>query len=429
MTLNILIKNIDILTCDDEVGDIKNGFVGIKDGYINFVDRDNAREFEANKIIDGKDKILMPGLINTHGHSAMTIFRNYAGDLPLEEWLFKYIIPKESALEEEDIYYGTMLGIAEMIKSGTTTFTDMYYHMEQVANAVSESGIRSNITKSAVILSSQKEDLKGASDYYKKWNKALNDRIRVSLEIHSTYLFTEELLRATANLARELGAGIHIHLLETLWERDEMYRRFGMDSVELCEKCGIFEVPVTAAHCVHLTDDNIDVLAKKGVNVAHNPTSNLKLGSGIARIPDMIKKGINVTLGTDGVASNNNLNMFEEINLAALIHKGINKDPTVIGAKQAIYMGTVNGAKAVGFGNQIGKVKEGMKADLLILDTREPHLCPMNDMSAAIVYSAQASDVETVIVDGEILMENRCLKTIDIEKVKYKVRECAKRIL
>lgn len=434
--MNILLKNINIITADIENKFIKNGYIGIRDGLIEFItnSHNETNNFNAEKIIDGKNKLVMPGLVNTHTHCAMTLLRNFADDLALEEWLFKRVFPAESRLTSEDVYWGTLLGISEMIMSGTTTFADMYLHMDEVAKAVAGSGIRANLSKSPLRFnvgekSQTVDETDGCLEYYKNWNNSSNGRIKVYIEVHSAYLFDENSLKNSSDLAKELGTGIQIHLLETLREREESFKKYGVDAAEACLKCGIFDVPVIAAHCVHLSDIDIEILKLKNVNVAHNPTSNLKLASGIARIPYMIDKGINVALGTDGTASNNNLNMFEEMNLAALIHKGENRNPTLISAEQAISMATANGANAVGFGGEIGCIKKGMKADLIILDTDKPHFYPLNNPLSAVVYSAQGSDVKTVIIDGEIVMEKRELKTIDFEKVKWKVNAIADRIL
>jgi len=431
---NILIKNIDIITADKDNEFISNGQILISGGIIEFAGKGEIPEnLLPDKIIDGKNKLAMPGLINAHTHSGMTLLRNYANDLALEDWLYKKIFPAEARIEEEDIYWGTLLAIIEMIKSGTTCFADMYLHMDQTAKAVCESGIRANLSRSLLKFSS--DDRKPIDDselcikYHKDWHGRENGRLIVSLEVHSVYLFDLQSLKNAAELAKKLGIGIQIHILETVTERTESIKKYGMDSAEICAECGIFDVPTVAAHCVHMSENDYYILKSKNVSVAHNPTSNLKLGSGIANIPYMMKCGINVALGTDGTASNNNLNMFEEMHLAALIHKGYNMNPQLINAKQTINMATVNGAKAVGFGDSVGVIKNGMKADIIILDMDKPHLTPVNDPFSAVVYSAQASDVDTVIVDGRILMEGRRLINIDEELVKYKVREISKRLL
>lgn len=430
--MNILIKNADIITCNASNSVLQDAFLGIKDGYIDFIDTNEeaARDFKADRVIDAKGKLVMPGFVNAHTHSGMTILRNFANDVALEEWLFGNVLPVEEKLTPEDIYWGTLLGITEMIRSGTTTFADMYLYMDEVAKAVSETGVRANLCRSPL------KDGNGSVDdaircfeYFKKWNNSFNGRIKVYVEVHSVYLFDEPSLRMSAEIAKQIDTGIHIHVLETLKEKEDSIKKYGMSPAEICYKTGIFDVPVIAAHCIHLSDRDMEIIKEKRVNVIHNPTSNLKLGSGIAKVDEMLKNDINVALGTDGAASNNNLNMIEEMHLAALIHKGFHRDPTLIGAPCALKMATVNGAKALGFEGEIGEVAKGMKADLIFIDMDKAHLCPVNDPAAAVVYSAQASDVDTVIIDGNIVMEKGELKTIDEEKVKFNVKEIAKKVL
>lgn len=433
--MNLLIRNIDTITCTGENTLIKGADIGIRGDTISFVAAEgNAPvDFTADRVLDGRRRLAMPGLVNSHTHCAMTLLRNYADDVALEEWLFKRIFPAEERMTPEDVYRGTMLGIAEMIKSGTTCFADMYLHMDEVAGAVAETGIRANLSKSPyrfdICGMIEGDDSQHCYDFYRNWNGKADGRLRVYLEIHSAYLFDEETLKCAAALARQCGTGIHIHMLETAGEREEAMARYGMDSAEICLKCGVFDVPVIAAHCVHLSDDDIEIIKNRGVNVAHSPTSNLKLGSGIARIPEIKGAGVNVALGTDGAASNNNLDMLEEIHLAAILHKGYSRNPRVISAGEALQMGSVNGARALGFGGEVGGIAEGMKADLIILDTDQPHYYPMNNPIAAVAYSAQAADVDTVIVNGRILMEGRELKTIDEEKVKRAAADSGKRLL
>jgi len=436
MKLDILIKNIDFtLTMDNNNTVIKNGNIGIRDGKIEFVNIPDSQlaDVEADRVIDGRHRLAMPGLVNAHTHCAMTLLRNYADDLPLEDWLFNKIIPVETTLSPEDIYWGTKLGIIEMIKSGTTSFADMYIHMDEVARAVMESGIRANLSRSPFFFHGGStneliDECQDCFDYHRKWDGAGEGRIKVYIEVHSTYLFDEGTLRASAELAKSCGTGIHIHVLETLNEVEESKRKYGAGSVEVCEKFGILDVPVIAAHCVYVTDSDMDIFKAKGVSVAHNPTSNLKLGSGIARIPQMLEKGLNVAIGTDGTASNNNLNMFEEMHIAALLHKGTNRNPALVSAVDALRMATVNGAEAIGFKDEVGRIEKGMKADIILLDIDKPHLFPINNPVSATVYSAQGSDVDTVIIDGKIVLENGNLTTIDEELVKHKVGKISERI-
>ena len=432
--MDILIKNANVLTCVDNNNVIKNACIAINDGIIEFVGNNyDVDETKFKKIIDAKNKIVMPGLVNSHTHAGMTIFRNFASDIPLEEWLFKKIFPVEAKFTKEDVYFGTMLGVAEMIKGGTTTFADMYYHMDNVAQIVEQTGIRANLSKSVLSLNqdgvgSISKDLDGTRDYFNRWNNSCNGRIKVYIEIHSAYIYDEPSMAQTCELAKELNTGIHIHVAETKNEQKICQEKYGMDVVSILDKCGVFDVPVLAAHCVHLTDDNIELLRNKNVSVSHNITSNLKLGSGIARIPYMHDRGINIALGTDGCASNDNLNMFEEMHLTALVHKGVLCDSTVIPAKDVLKMATVNGAKALGFSN-LGTIQNGAKADIIILDTDNVYNVPNGDIVLSLTYSAQAGDVNTVIVDGKILMENKELLTIDEERIKYQIQKVRKRLI
>lgn len=434
--MDILIEGIDILTADPAAEFIKNADIGITDGRISFIAPSGRvpEDFKPGKRISGRHRLAMPGLTNAHTHCAMTLMRNAADDLPLHEWLFSKIFPMEDRLTDEDIYWGTSLGAAEMIKSGTTALADMYLHMDSTAKAVSEAGIRANLSRSPVEFHSDGE-LKAVDvfeeceEYYRKWSGSSDGRIKVYIEVHSTYLFDPASLRKASDLARRLGTGIHIHLLETAKERKDSFEKYNKSPLEICAETGIFDVPVLGAHLVHISDEDIALLKSFGVNAVHNPTSNLKLGSGISPVPEILKAGVNVSLGTDGAASNNNLNMFEEMHLAALIHKGVGQNPELVGARQAFMMATANGARAIGFGDDTGVIRAGMKADLILLDMDKPHLVPMNDPFSAVVYSAQGSDVDTVIVDGRVLMEHRELTTIDEERVKHEAAEISRRLL
>lgn len=430
----ILIENIDIVTVNENNTVIKNGIIYVEGDTIRYVStqEDMPYYLEVDELIDGKGKIAMPGLVNAHCHSPMTLLRGYAGDRNLEDWLFHYILPMEQKLTPEDVYWGSMLGIVEMLKSGTTCFMDMYFHMDQVAQAVLDSGIRANIAFGPITHPSVGEEVvnvSAAKEFLSTWNGAGDGRISNFIEIHSVYLYKEESIRQAAAFAKEQGVGIHMHLLETAFEKENTVAQYGVDSVRLAERCGMFDVPNLAAHCVHLDDAQLEILKNYGVSVAHNPTSNLKLASGVARIPEMLDLGINVAIGTDGTASNNNLNMFEEMHLAALLHKGVSMDATVVSAPTAIRMATANGAKALGLEGQVGQIKPGFKADLILVDMNKPHLVPVHDAEAALVYSAQGSDVDTVMVNGKVLVQGGRLVTIDEGLVMEKVKEISARVM
>lgn len=426
--MDILIKNAKILTMNESNDIIDNGSIAIRDDKIYFVSREGIipPDFSSSNTIDAKGKLVMPGLINTHTHAAMSLLRNYADDLPLEKWLFDKVFPVEDRFTGEDVYWGSKLSIIEMIRTGTTAFADMYFFMEDVARAVEETGIRANLARGLQCFEEQfdaKTDkrLLEARQLFQNWNGKAQGRIKVYIGPHSVYTCTPAYLEEAVNLALELNTGIHIHLLETRKEAQDSIRNFGCTAVEHCMKMGMFDVPTIAAHCVHLTDNDMEIIKAKGVHAVHNPGSNLKLGSGIARLPEMLQKEIIVSLGTDGASSNNNLDMFEEIRLAALISKGYHMNPTLVEAGKALRMAVTNGAKALGIDREVGEIKAGMQADLIIIDTGRANYIPRNNIISALVYSANSLDVETVIVNGRILMENRQIKTIDEERVIHEV--------
>jgi 5-methylthioadenosine/S-adenosylhomocysteine deaminase len=434
--MKLLIKNIDVVTSTNDNMFLKNAYIAVTDDIITkvTVNEGDIETFIPDKIIDGKKFLAMPGLINAHTHTPMTILRNYADDLALEDWLFNHIFPAESKLTSDDVYWGSMLGIAEMIRGGTTAFADMYYFVERTCGAVKESGIRANISKSAFPFEFDSDGLKFLDErnkyieFHNEWNDSSEGRIKTYVMVHSPYIYDMKSMEDSARFAKEMNTGIQIHILETAKELIDTTNKYGKDGAMACFDAGLYDVPVIAAHCVHLSSENIKMFAKNRVNVVHNPTSNLKLGSGIAPVPQMMESGVNVALGTDGTASNNNLNMFEELHLAALIHKGAAQNPLLVNANDAIRMATINGAKALGIEKEVGTIEVGKKADIVLIDMDKIHLTPYNDAVSSIAYSVQASDVDTVIINGKIVMEKCEIKTIDIEKAKYEVSKIIERI-
>ena len=416
--MKILIKGA--YTLDTGINDI-----GIEDGVIKFKGK-VCENFVPDETINADNCIAMPGLVNAHTHAAMVLLRNLADDYPFSEWLFNRVLPFEAKLTEDDIYWGTNLAIAEMIRSGTTAFADMYRHMDRVAEAAADSGIRANLSygpiTSAVHGKGEIVDIKACEKYFNTWNNSNSGRIKSHIEIHSVFLYEKEAVAEAAALAKSLGTGIHIHISESLSEQETIQKKYGKSPTQVCLELGIFEAPVIAAHCVHVNEEDIKILKSNGVYIAHNPTSNLKLANGVAPVDKFIENGINVCLGTDGASSNNNLNMFEEMHIASILHKGIRRNAECVPAIETIKMATINGAKALGFKN-LGIIEPGYAADIIIIDTDKPHLCPLGNINAAVAYTAQASDVRDVIVDGRILMKNRELKTIDEEKAMQNVKK------
>ena len=426
--MNILIKNGTILTMAGPEAEIITGDLGIKGDSIFFVGG-NVSGFSADKVIDAEGKIVLPGFVNAHTHSAMSLFRHTADDLPFWEWLHDRIFPLEEALTPEYAYWGSMLSIAEMIKSGTTTFADMYFFMDKTAEAVLSSGIRANLSRGLVtedpgVFSKIEE---GAALYH-TWHGKGDGRICIDLGPHAPYTCSPEYLGKVVETAKDLNTNIHIHLSESRKELETIKEQYGLSPVEYLDKAGVFELNTMAAHCVHVSDSDIEILKKNGVNVLNNPGSNLKLGNGFAPVAKFMEEGINVCLGTDGPASNNNLNMFEEISLAALVNKGVTEEPTVLPAYEALRMATVNGAKALGREDEIGTLEPGKKADIILVDTEKPHFYPNGNPYSSLVYSAQASDVCTAICNGEILMEDNHLLTIDEKEVIGRAAEAAEKL-
>jgi 5-methylthioadenosine/S-adenosylhomocysteine deaminase len=413
---------------DPELGDLKNGVVVIEDGRITEIRKETNKSAET--VIDAKHSVVMPGLVNTHTHAAMALFRGYADDLQLAEWLEKYIWPAEAKLTAEHVYKGSLLACLEMIKSGTTSFADMYFNMDETAKAVELSGLRAALSHGLTDLWNEekgKNDLKEGRRFVRAWQGAAGGRIETMYGPHAPNTCSEEFLAKVREEANRDGARIHIHLLETEAELSAMKEMYGKCSVHLLEDIGFLGPDVLAAHCVWVSDGDIDILSKRGVNVSHNVISNMKLASGIASVPKMLEKGINVSLGTDSCASNNNLDLFEEMKIAAIFHKLNTYSPTVLPAQQVLKMSTVNGAKALD--PETGVIKVGKKADLIILDMKKPHLTPCFDIRSHLVYSAKGSDVRTTIVDGKVLMDDYKVMVLDEQKVMEEAQKAAEELV
>ncbi len=426
----ILIKNCRLLPMTSKNDLIHNAYLIIEGSKITEIGSGELpSEDRFKEIIDAHNMVVMPGLVNAHTHAAMTLFRGYADDLPLMEWLQNKIWPLETRLQPEDYYWGTMLGITEMIKSGTTCFADMYFMMEQAARAVKETGIRACLARGMVGIGPDAENaFTDSRRLYEEWNGEADGRIQMVLGPHAPYTCPPDYLKRVVALGEELDMGIHIHLAETKSEIQQIKEQYQKTPIILMKETGLFERPVLAAHCVHLTDEEIDVLARYKVGVAHNPESNMKLASGIAPVPEMLRSRVNVALGTDGAASNNNLDMIQELRSCSLIHKVNTMDPEAVPAYTALEMATVNGARALGL-RGVGTLESGMKADIIMVDFNKPHLSPQHDVVAHLVYSASGSDVDTVMIDGRVVMRRRVLTTIDEKQVLSEVCSRARRLL
>ena len=425
----MLIKNASVIPMTGAGVVLKNASLGIENGVIKSIGgtkEDDAPK--AKEVIDAHGHIVMPGLVNAHAHTAMCVMRGFADDYPLQSWLFDKVFPVEARLTERAIVAGAVLGMAEMIRTGTTSFSDMYFMQPAVAKAVEAAGMRANLCNAVLAIG---EDYAFEKDravietrtLLKEYS--LSAFVRADVSIHAEYTSKPEIWLKVHEWAKEHGAVTHMHLSETRAEHEEAKARHGMTAAAAFEKYGIFDTPVLAAHGVWLEDEDMDILASHGAALAHCPVSNLKLGSGTANLKRLLEHGVNVCLGTDGACSNNSLDLFEELKLSALLAKGVSLDPTAVTAYEALKLATVNGAVAQGRGDETGTLEVGKQADLIMLNTDSPNLTPVYDPISTVVYSARGSDVEMTMVGGKVLYRNGEWKTIDVEKAKRDVMECA----
>ncbi len=382
-----------------------------------------------DEVIDGTTKFAIPGLVNSHTHLPMVLFRGAADDLPLAQWLSERIWPSEARLTEEDVYWGSLLGLAEMIRSGTTLISDMYFHLDAIGRAVVESGMRATLAYGIIaprLDDKGREELIRSERAITQFHHANGGLIQTAVAPHAWYTCAKEVWKEAVKLAHKYNIPIHTHIAETRDEVANCYMNNGMTPVELLERWGAFSVPMIAAHCVHVTAADIEIMAEHMVNIAHCPKSNAKLGNGVAPLKKMCSAGLNIALGTDGAASNNSLDMLSELRFAALSAKATSEDPTVITAKDALMMATTAGAKALNW-EDTGIIEQGKRADIALIDLGMVEMTPVHDPIAALVYSAGREAVSDVIVDGRFLMRNRQLTTIDEDRVKYEVKRIANR--
>lgn len=433
----MLISNVAII---DENFEYRDGcYIGIIDETIDYIS--NEAPADATKYgtsYDGKGKLALPALYNAHAHAPMTLLRGFAENLPLDRWLNEKCWPFEAKMTPEDNYWATLLACAEMARYGVVSFSDMYYSTPQRAQAVDEAGLKANLCEGLLAfepkpyceypICAQNEE------YVRTLHGSANGRIKIDYNIHAEYTSNEQVCRDIIAILKENGLRLHLHLSETKKEVEECKERHdGLSPVEYFDDIGAFDVPCTAAHCVWLSETDLDILQRKGVFVANNPVSNMKLGSGFAPIPEMLKLGINVCVGSDGMASNNNHNLFSDLYVMLLIYKGYNLDPTAIEPKQALMAATRMGALSQGR-EDCGLLKEGYRADICIMDTTGPQWCPMTDPIYNVVYAGDGSDVVLTICDGEVVFDANApfdsrFAGIDIDRVKAEVSQRAKRII
>lgn len=407
-----------------------NGSVEVANIYISDdkISAITQGEVTSANVIDGKNKFATPGFVNAHTHASMTLLRSYSDDKALMDWLQKDIWPIEDKMKRRDIYWGAALAAVEMIKSGTTAFADMYGPcMEEVAKVVDESGLRGSLSQGIIGFADGDKKLAANVELYKNFHGAANGRITVMFGPHAIYTCPPDFLKKVAGEASKFGAEIHMHMNETKTEIEDCIKDYGKRPFEVVAEIGLLDLGMLAAHCVHLSDNEIEIIKDKKVRVAHNPGSNMKLASGIAPVTKLLERGVTVALGTDGASSNNNLDILEEIRLAALLAKVDTLNPLAVPAAQAIQMATEFGAKALNLKN-VGRLEEGCKADIVLWDMSGVEWQPNYNPTSLLVYSANSAAVDTVIVDGKILMQGRELKTLDEEKILAEFKACANRL-
>lgn len=416
-----LLKNVKIVPMNGDVAPF-DGWIGVEKDRFVYIGKVAPNDLDSyDRIIDGQGKLAMPGLINTHGHAAMSLLRGYGDDLPLQTWLEEKMWPNEAKFTADQVRWGTSLAILEMIKTGTTTFADMYDYMDTVAEVVSSSGIRASLTRGVIGLCPEdeaKRKLLEARAFAKTWNGQADGRITTMMAPHSAYTCPPWYIEQIVEAAHELDLPIHIHLSETAREVADNVKQYGERPVKHLEKLGVFARPTLVAHAVHVTEEEMDILKQYDVHVSHNPGSNLKLASGVAPIVTMLEKGIGVSLGTDSAASNNNVDLFKEMRLAALIHKGVTGNPLAITARTALALATTGGAAALRLAN-VGVIGVGFKADMILVDLHAPHFYPRHDLLSHLVYAASGEDVSDVCVNGQWIVESRSCLTLDEERIKY----------
>ena len=428
---DILIYNGTILTMDSQNTTIPNGILAISGNKISYIGKNGKDLIEAKKEFDTQGGLILPGLINSHTHAAMSLFRGLADDLPLMEWLHNYIFPVEGKMDADFVRVGTLLACAEMILSGTTTFCDMYLFEEEVAKAAKEAGMRSLVGEVIYDFPSPnygtlEKGFMYTEELIERWEK--DPLINIAVEPHSLFTCGEELLMKANDLAIKKKVPLILHLAETKEEVSEIKKRFGKKPVQHLKDLGLLGSHLIVDHCVYLSESEIVLLAENNVCVVHNPESNMKLASGVAPIPTMIVKGITVGLGTDGCASNNNLDLFGEMDMAAKLHKVHSLDPTVMNAQTLLRMATIDGAKVLGLEKITGSLEVGKRADIIVIKTNKPHLVPMYNAYSHLVYAVSGHDVQHSIIDGTIVMEDRRLCTLDVEDIIRRSKEKSSKV-
>lgn len=433
--VDCIIRAEYLLTMEGDFSVINGGAIAVSGSTIKEVGTYDgiSKKYLTDKVLGGKGKVVFPGLINTHTHAAMVYFRGLADDLPLQEWLEKHIWPAESKwMSAEFVEDAVGLACLEMLKSGITTYTDQYFFQSVAAKKVSKIGMRGVLGAGVIdfpftgYASSVEDYFTNAEDFINEFKD--DELITPCIAPHATYTCSPENYQRSNEISEKYNVPIHTHVAETEFEISQIKDRYGKTPVEHLDAIGLLSERFIAAHCVWLTDKDIEILAERKVGVSHCIESNLKLASGIAPVPKLLNAGVKVAFGTDGAASNNDLSILGEMSTAAKVHKAISGDPTVLDSKTALLMATKNGADIIGLGNRVGSIKAGKKADIVIANLNKPHLLPIYDIYSHITYSMRSSDIETVLVNGKVVVDNRILTTIDEGEILAKAKEWQEKI-
>ena len=432
LACDILISDVSLLPLPDPNHFIEKGWLAIQGPEILALGKGDPPACAAKKRMDGAGCLVMPGLINAHLHAPMTLFRGLADDLPLKSWLEEHIFPAEGKwVSGEFVYWGTLLACAEMVRSGTTAFSDGYFFEDQAARAALQSGMRGLAAQG--ILDFPTPDSPSPAESIQRIKKHIQDYsgsklIKPAIFAHTVYTCSPNLLKECRSLAERHGVPLVTHLSESRSEIEEVMKKYGRRPVDHLENLGLLSSSLIACHCVWLTEEEMDLLARRKVRVVHNPESNMKLASGVAPVPDLLARGVAVGLGTDGCASNNNLDLFQEMDFAAKLHKVHRLDPTVMPSQTVLEMATLGGARVLGMEEEVGSLEAGKKADVIVLELNRPHLQPMYNPVSQLVYSATGADVRDVIIDGKLIMENRKLLTLNEEEILEHAKEWGRKI-
>jgi 5-methylthioadenosine/S-adenosylhomocysteine deaminase len=430
--IDVLFSDVTLVALDEAKTILEHAYVGVTGKKISYVGTLPPQEV-ASRELKKSHMVLMPALCNTHTHIPMILLRGYADDYELSPWLNDHIVPAEAKIDDEMVYWASLLAAMECISSGTGSITDMYDHALMVGKAIAESGMKANLTRGVLYFGDPsvydfENDfrIQETKELVEQFHQFDEGRIRVDASIHAEYTSSPPQWKKLSQYALDKGLGMHIHLSETYKEHSECIEKYGVTPAQVLSREGVFDVRATCAHCVHVTDDDIALLASKKATAVHNPISNLKLASGVARVPAMLSAGLNVALGTDGMASNNSHDMFEEIKTAAIVQKNAVQNPAILSTWQVLRMASHNGFVSQGRENS-GSIEVGNDADLILLDFDKAHLIPVHHVDSSLCYSARGSDVYLTMVNGNILYENGSFQGMDEEKIKAKVQSFVSR--